>query len=421
MPERTEQGVYSRQSFLSIYLPAITLAIGSGIIIPVIPVYARSFDVSFGVASLVLVVQQIGRSLSAYPTGLLIDRVGRRRVVLAGPIMLAIASVLMANAHSFPELLVYRFIGGIGEQMWLLGRITMIADTGADRERGRQITTMHAMESAGRLLSPAIGGFLAVFWDIRAPFLAHALLCLIAIIPSFKLVQETAGQAMRRGRRGEGTSDAGWRALLTLPIIMFFVAQFFASLTRGPIFSGQLNLYAAYVYDLGPQAIGILATVVSAVGIPIGLASGYIMDRYGRKATLVPGFSLLAVALVLISFSAYIQVPFHAFVAFYLAVYASNGITGGNMQTLGSDIAPANARGQFYGVTQTMSNAGSPISTSLFAILSSVGGYWAAFAFLGLAAAGAAAIVGTQVQDRIRDEKLELARTAAASAPQAGS
>ncbi len=90
------------------------------------------------------------------------------------------------------------------------------------------------------------------------------------------------------------------------------------------------------------------------------------------------------------------------------------------MQTLGSDIAPANARGQFYGITQTMSNAGSPISTSLFAVLSAVGGFWAAFAFLGFAAAGAAAIVGTQVQDRIRDEKLERARTAAASAPQAG-
>ncbi len=36
---------YSRKSFLSIYLPAITLAIGSGIVIPVIPVFARSFDV----------------------------------------------------------------------------------------------------------------------------------------------------------------------------------------------------------------------------------------------------------------------------------------------------------------------------------------------------------------------------------------
>jgi hypothetical protein len=51
-----------------------------------------------------------------------------------------------------------------------------------------------------------------------------------------------------------------------------------------------------------------------------------------------------------------------------------------------------------------MSHAGSPISTSAFAILSGIGGYWAAFAFLGVTAAGAALILATQVHDRLRDK-----------------
>jgi len=401
-------GIYTRQNFLSIYVPAMTLAVGTGIVVPALPVYAKSFGVSFEVASLVIIVHQLGVTLSSFPIGLLLDRVGRRKVLLTGPFLLAISSVLVTIAQSFPELLIYRFIGGVGQQMWHLGRLAMIADTGADRERGRQITTMSAMQNAGRLFSPAIGGVLAGFWDIRAPFIAHAILSLIAIIPSFKLVQETAPH-LRRGavRKQVGTQEreeSGFRALFTYQVIIFFVAQLFAGMTRGPIFSGQLNFYGAYVYNLAPQTIGILATIVTAIHIPLTLCSGYIMDRFGRKATLVPGFSLLAVALVFISITDFTQMPLNMFIVAYLCVYASNGITGGNMQTLGSDIAPEKARGKFYGVWHTIGTVGAPTSTSMFALLSGSLGFWAGFGFLGFMASGTALILGTQVHDRLRSK-----------------
>ena len=401
-------GLYSRQNFLSIYIPAMTLAIGTGIVVPALPVYAKSFGVSFEVASLAIILHQLGMTLSSYPVGLLIDRIGRRKILLAGPVLLAISAILTALAQTFPELLIYRFISGVGEQMWHLSRLTMIADTGADRERGRQITTMAAMQNAGRLFSPALGGLLAGLWDIRAPFIAHGLLSLIAIIPSFKLVQETAPH-LTKGAGSERTQanptrDARFRALFTYQVVIFFVAQFLASLTRGPIFTGQINFYGAYAYNLSPQTIGILATAVTAIGIPITIAAGYIMDRYGRKATLVPGFSLLAVAFGFICFTDYLGMSFAMFVFAYICVYTSNGITSGNMQTLGSDIAPEHARGKFYGVWNTVGTVGGPTSTSMFAVMSGGLGYWSAFGFLGVMAGGTALILGTQVHERLRNE-----------------
>ncbi len=399
--------MYTRQNFLSIYLPSVALAIGTGIVVPALPVYARSFGVPFEVASLVIIVQQVGHTLSAFPTGMLMDRVGRRKIVLAGPLLLALSSILVATAGSFPELLAYRFIGGIGEQMWRVGRLTMIADTGGDRERGRQITTMSAMESAGRLFSPALGGVLAVYWDLRAPFIAHAILCLLAIIPSFKLIRETAPHLVKDSPRRTATSaPAGnMKLLLTTPVVMFFVAQFFASFTRGPVFTGQINLYGTYAYDLGPQQLALLATITTALSIPISLSSGWIMDHFGRKATLVPGFTLLVVAFSVLGVTALLHVPFGYFMAAYLCVYACTSMTGGNMQTLGSDIAPASARGRFYGVSQTLGNLGGPLATSAFALLSAGVGYWSAFAFLGCTAGSAAFILGTQVRDRLREER----------------
>ncbi len=386
----------------------MTLAVGTGIVVPALPIYAKSFGVSFEVASLVIIVHQLGMTLSSFPVGLLLDRIGRRKILLTGPVLLAISGFLITIAQSFPVLLVYRFIGGVGEQMWHLSRLAIIADTGADRERGRQITTMSAMQNAGRLFAPALGGLLAGFWDIRAPFVAYGILSLLAIIPSFKLVQESAPHLAKGAGPGraqaDATQDTSLRVLLTYQVVIFFVAQFFASLSRGPIFTGQLNFYGAYVYNLSPQTIGILATSVAAIGIPITIAAGYVMDRFGRKASLVPGFSLLAVAFAFLSFTDYAGSSFGMFVLAYVCVFTSNGITGGNMQTLGSDIAPEKARGKFYGVWQTITTVGSPGGTTMFAVPSGGMGYWVAFGFLGMTAGGTALILGTQVRERWREK-----------------
>ena len=135
-----EAKLLSRQSFLSLYLPAMILALGTGIALPALPVYARSFDVSLGVASLALAASGAGGLAAGVPTGFLLDRIGRRRVVLAGPILTAVASLLVASAQSFPELLLYRFMGGVAMQMWMMSQgLTPGVQHGKEAEFGAQM------------------------------------------------------------------------------------------------------------------------------------------------------------------------------------------------------------------------------------------------------------------------------------------
>ena len=96
------------------------------------------------------------------------------------------------------------------------------------------------------------------------------------------------------------------------------------------------------------------------------------------------------------------QMSLAVFMVAYLSVHASNGVTGGSMQTLGSDIAPEKARGKFYGIWQTIGTVGSPASTAMFAFLSGSLGFWAAFGFLALMSGATVFILGTQVHDRLR-------------------
>jgi hypothetical protein len=139
-------GVLSSYQFLTLYFPAFILALGYSIATPAIPIFAKSFDTGFGVASLVIVVHAFGGLIAAVPTGFLVDHVGRRPMLFAGPMLMAASSCLTAVAQSFPELLCYRFLGGAAMEMWRQARLAIIADVSKSRQRGRQMSGMVGTE-----------------------------------------------------------------------------------------------------------------------------------------------------------------------------------------------------------------------------------------------------------------------------------
>src|SRR5688500_15710184 len=130
----------ARQNFLSLYLPAATMALATGIAAPAIPVYAKSFDVSFETASLVFTAQLAGTTVSTMPMGHLRARSGLCRSSLAVSLILPPSSFLSAFALSSPVLLIYCFLAGRVQQMWSVRRLAIIADTVELGHRVRELT-----------------------------------------------------------------------------------------------------------------------------------------------------------------------------------------------------------------------------------------------------------------------------------------
>lgn len=395
----------SRFNLLSLYLPAFILALGTSVAAPALPVFTKSFDISFGVASLAIIIHIVGGAAATVPTGYMIDRFGRRMITLAGPLITALSSFLVATATSFPELLVYRFLGGWASQMWTMARIAIIADTGLDTQRGRQITRMIGLESTGRLLGPALGGF-AGAWNIRVPFVLHGILCLVAIVPSFKMLHETSPTG-RDGQNGGATKDAGsaqksLAGLFTYPFLLLFAVQLLVSLTRGPFHGGTLNLYAVYAYNIGPEVIGLMATITTAVGIPTVFLAGNLMDRWGRKATIVPGSFCMGAGMAVMGATAYLHSPFLTYAVVFVLTHTALSLTGGSMQTLGSDVAPPDARGRFLGIWRLISEIGTILGPAIFAILSEALGYTVSFSFVSVMGFGTAILVATRMRETLR-------------------
>jgi MFS family permease len=222
-------------------------------------------------------------------------------------------------------------------------------------------------------------------------------------------VQESAPTETKAAARDkEDRLDT--RALLALMLdgqyFGFFCAQFFASMTRGVLWGGTLLLYAAYAYDASPQLLGGLATTSSIVGIPITLSCGYLMDRFGRKTTMVPGFVFISLGLAILASSAQWHWSLASFIAGFLWIHGAQSITAGSMQVLGSDMAPAVARGRFFGFWRLIGEVGGLVSPALFALVAEQIAYSAAFVLLALCALATAALLAFHVRETVGHGKL---------------
>jgi MFS family permease len=396
-----ETRAVSWHSALSIYLPAFVLALGNAIALPAIPQLAKSFGVGFGMANNVVTAFLAGSVIGAIPTGFLLDRFGPRKVLLTAPILTAIGAFLVAAAQTFPQMLVFRFLDGWAAQMWLVARVTAVADRTSYGQRGRQINWMFSMDGAGQLAGPVIGGFVAAAAGLRMPFVIYGLLALAAILPTFWLVQDSRPQATAQHEDGGPFLARQLRLVrsLVLPFAILFVMVILVGIARAPLIAGTVHLYTAYAYNLGPAGIGIMASAIGAVGLPLSIGAGYAMDRFGRKITMLPGFTGLGISLLLIALTAYLHLSFEWYAAVFGLLAVSYAITGGSVQTLGADVAPREARGKFLGLWRFAGQLGLVISPISFGFVADRLGYGPAFLLLGASSLCVAALVLFKVNE----------------------
>ena len=204
---------------------------------PAIPTLAKSFNVSFGVASFVLTAFLLGGTIGTIPTGWLIDRFGRRRIMLAGPLLTAVLALGVAFSQNFPELLVLRFFDGWSAQMWLIGRMVGISARAEAGQRGKQVSWMFGFDGVGRLAGPLAGGFIAAAFGLRAPFAAYAVMALLALIPVALFITDIDDKESAGGEAGSAPARMSARQVI-IPRLGFFAVAFAGAVARGPILPG---------------------------------------------------------------------------------------------------------------------------------------------------------------------------------------
>ena len=156
-----EVAILSTVSFL--------VAIGFGLIIPAIPIFAASFGVSQTAIGLIISKFAIVRFGSGLVSGRLVDRFGERAVLGFGLFMVSFFTLLTALSQSYSQLLIFRSLGGLGSSMFSVSAGSLLMRSVSDDYRARAQSLYNGGFLLGGISGPAVGEILAGI-SLRAPF-----------------------------------------------------------------------------------------------------------------------------------------------------------------------------------------------------------------------------------------------------------
>ena len=105
---------------------------------------------------------------------------------------------------------------------------------------------------------------------------------------------------------------------------------------------------------LSPTAVGALVTVGTTADLVLFPIAGFVMDRFGRLAAIVPSFSLIAIGLTILGVAASTETA----VVGGAVIGLGNGLSSGCLLTLGSDLAPADQPGPFLAAFAVLQDIG---------------------------------------------------------------
>lgn len=166
---------------------AFLIAIGYGLITPVLPQYAHSFGVSVMAASAIVSVFGFMRLVFAPASGKLINALGARPMYITGLFIVAASTLATTFAHGYWELIVYRGAGGIGSTLFTVSATAMIVRMVPAHMRGRATSAYGGAFLIGNIAGPVVGGMLGHV-DIRLPFYVYTVALLLAIIVVWQML-----------------------------------------------------------------------------------------------------------------------------------------------------------------------------------------------------------------------------------------
>jgi MFS family permease len=282
-------------------LASFFVAVGFGIVLPAIPVFARTFGVSNTAIGLIVSSFAITRFASGLISGKLVDRFGERVVFSSGVGMVAIFVLLAGLAQSYGQLLFFRAAGGLGSSMFTVAAGSVIMRAVDDNNRARAFSIYNAAFLVGGISGPAIGGLLSLI-SLRAPFFAYSItLTISGLIALFFL----KGINLNRGEDGEElaqrTSIA--QALSLKPYRIALVISFVGNWVLFGVRSSILPIFVIETLRSTPAVVGYGFTLSALMQGLLLLRAGKISDTRGRKYAAVSGSFIALLGLIVLIFT----------------------------------------------------------------------------------------------------------------------
>ena len=283
-----------------ILLTTLVLLSASGLVasdinLPGMPLAAQALDAPITALQQTFSVYVIGLAVAQALYGALSDTYGRRRLVIGGMAVYALASIACALAPSVALFGLARVFQALGAGAGMVIGRAIIGDIFDAKRAARIFTTIMPIVGASPALAPLVGGYLTDYVSWRAPFLLTAALGVAAVVLMLLYIPETMPQARRQ--RSAFVTFRNYPMLLRQPRFWTYAlnlcvayAAYLGYLAASPVILEHMGL--------GPKAASTCYISLSVTYIFSNLVSRHFAGRYALDRLLGVGYAFFALGAV---------------------------------------------------------------------------------------------------------------------------
>jgi len=367
---------------------ALLVMAGFGLVLPVLPLYARSFGVDYGAASLMLSAYAFTRLGSDLVAGPLVDRFGERRTGSAALCLTAGCALAAGLAPSFAVAVVCWSAGGAGSAVMFAAFYSYLLKAVPKERMARTLSLFYGAFNVGMIGGGPLGGLIAHRLDLGAPLVVYSGVLVVGAFVYMRFVPEppnareepplTPEEAererdlpiARQGKTAIGRllRTPGFRTVMLLNLAyMWMVAAVFDTL---------VPFFAKDELGVSTVGIGVLFAIVLVAELTVLYPAGSAADRLGRKAVLVPALAGLAVTTVALGFTPGVVL----FAVVLAGLGIASGYAGVPPAAMLSDVTPAGASGTAIGAFRFCGDLGFLIGPAVAGYSTKALGFEEAFA-----------------------------------------
>ncbi|MFQ6052767.1 MAG: MFS transporter [Candidatus Bathyarchaeia archaeon] len=349
----------------------LAVSLSSQLIQPLFPLYLESLGASEVENGLVIALASVAATVLMLPSGVLIDRLGKKRMLLIGVALAAFPPVFISVIEDWRMVVPFAMVFSSSFSFFVPARMAMIAESATPENRATLFGLMNIAWPVGGIVSPVLGGYVVEKFGWGSSFLAAAAINAVSLIPTMLLKEKktTGGEALEER---ESYTFFDRRYLSTM--VLFFMLHLFITTGMGGV-SMILPLSLKARFQLSYHLIGLFFTGSSLLMLLTQIPSGVLADRYGRKRLIV---ACIAVIPVLYGVWPFIE-NWVALLVLHSVAVGLWSMTWPATLALLSDSVPPEMLGTAFGVRMTGVRLGFTIGPILAASLYSTHGSGAPF------------------------------------------
>jgi len=330
-----------RRRFAVLFATVFIDQVGFAILIPFMPLYAKTFGASGLEVGLLLATYSGMQMLVSTWWGRLSDRIGRRPVIVASAAGTCAGFVILGLAPTLPVVFVGRaLLGSVGVGMATVQ--AWVADTTPPEDRGRVMGLVGAFAGLGFVLGPAIGAIGILIGGMRLPFVVSAICAAGNAVLAGTLLPHAPPVAVQ----GRARVRVAWRPIAPCLAVAFVLTYAFANI------EATFAMFTKAELGVGAAGNGLLFVTM---GVVAALTQAVVVGALARR---LDEPRRVALGLVILAGGAAV-LPQATTVAILIAPLAAMAIgfsiVSPSLTAWVSRRSPADRQGEMLGLAQSTS------------------------------------------------------------------